>query len=70
MLYTLFVLFTGVYLGQEYTFIPSVKVLILNLIVYIKNNETTNERTNDENNTIDTHNKIEYIVNWLKEKIR
>ena len=68
MLYTLFVLFTGVYLGQEFTVIPSVKVLILNLIVYIKNNETIN--TIDSSDTIDKHNTITGIIDWLKEKFK
>lgn len=66
MLYTLLVLFTGVYLGQEFTVIPSVKVAILNLILYMKSNDTTN----DINDTVDKHYSVTEIINWLKEKFK
>lgn len=36
MLYTLFVLMTGVYLGQEFAIIPSVRIIIANLMVYLR----------------------------------
>jgi hypothetical protein len=36
MLYTLFVLFTGVYLGQEFAIIPSVRIIIANLMMYLR----------------------------------
>lgn len=36
MLYTLFVLLTGVYLGQEFAVLPSVRILIANLMVYLR----------------------------------
>ena len=67
MLYTLLVLFTGVYLGQEFTVIPSVKIAILNLIVYMKKNETINDTTND--GTIN-EGTIKEIIKWLKEKLK
>jgi hypothetical protein len=67
MLYTLLVLFTGVYLGQEFTVIPSVKIAILNLIVYMKKNETINDTTND--GTIN-EGTIKEIIKWLKDKIK
>lgn len=36
MLYTFFVLFSGVYLGQEFDIIPSVRIIIANLMVYLR----------------------------------
>lgn len=36
MLYTLFVLFAGVYLGQEFAVIPSVRIIVANLMVYLR----------------------------------
>jgi hypothetical protein len=36
MLYTLFILFTGIYLGQEFAIIPSVRIIVANLAVYLR----------------------------------
>lgn len=36
MLYTLFILFTGIYLGQEFAIIPSVRIIVANLVVYLR----------------------------------
>lgn len=36
MLYTIFILFTGVYLGQEFTLIPSVRVIVANAMIYLR----------------------------------
>lgn len=36
MLYTLFVLFAGVYLGQEFAIIPSVRILVGNAMIYLR----------------------------------
>jgi hypothetical protein len=36
MLYTIFILFTGVYLGQEFVMIPSVRVIVANIMVYLR----------------------------------
>ena len=36
MLYTLFILFSGIYLGQEYAVIPSIRILLANLLVYLR----------------------------------
>lgn len=65
MLYTLLVLFTGIYLGQEFTVIPSVKIAIFNLIVYMKKNETISDTNNTTN-----ENTIKEIIKWLKDKIK
>jgi hypothetical protein len=35
MLYTFFVLFSGIYLGQEFDILPSVRIIIENLILYL-----------------------------------
>lgn len=37
MLYTIIVLATGVYFGQEYQILPSVRILIANLMIYLRN---------------------------------
>jgi hypothetical protein len=36
MLYTVFILFAGIYLGQEFVIIPSVRVIVVNLMVYLR----------------------------------
>jgi hypothetical protein len=36
MLYTLFVLFTGIYLGQEFAIIPSVRIIMGNAMIYLR----------------------------------
>lgn len=33
MLYTLFILLTGIYLGQEFSIIPSIKIIITNMMI-------------------------------------
>ncbi len=70
MLYTLFVLCTGVYLGQEFTVIPSVKVAILNLLVYLKNNETIRDTNTTNDIAHNTDGTLNEIVKWLKERFK
>jgi len=36
MLYTFFVLFSGIYLGQEFDILPSVRIIMGNLMVYLR----------------------------------
>lgn len=36
MLYTIFILFTGIYLGQEFVMIPSVRVIVANIMIYLR----------------------------------
>mgnify|MGYP000078432040 CR=1 FL=1 len=36
MLYTFFVLFSGIYLGQEFDILPSVRIIVGNLMVYLR----------------------------------
>lgn len=35
MLYTIFLLLSGIYIGQEYAIIPSVRIIGRNLLVYL-----------------------------------
>jgi hypothetical protein len=37
MLYTIAILISGVYIGQEYQILPSVRILMANLFVYLRN---------------------------------
>ena len=37
MLYTIVILVSGVYIGQEYFIIPSVRILIENALIYLRN---------------------------------
>jgi hypothetical protein len=69
MLYTLLVLITGVYLGQEFTVIPSVKIAILNLMVYMKKNESITETTTNTPHDTINDSTIKEIIKWLKEKL-
>jgi hypothetical protein len=43
MLYTISILLSGVYLGQEYDVIPSIKIIFTNMILYLN---TLKEPTN------------------------
>lgn len=36
MMYTLLVLFSGIYLGQEYVIIPSIRIIGINMFVYLQ----------------------------------
>lgn len=36
MLYTLCILLTGIYLGQEYDIIPSIRILINSTLLYLR----------------------------------
>jgi len=56
MLYTLCVLITGIYLGQEYDIIPPVKFLAIQVLYLFKN-----EIDNDEEN-VDRMNGLFSIV--------
>lgn len=37
MLYTLFVLFGGIYVGQEFDNLPSLRVVVENIMIYLSN---------------------------------
>lgn len=37
MLYTIAILISGVYIGQEYQILPSVRILMANLLIYLRN---------------------------------
>ncbi len=36
MLYTLFILFSGIYLGQEFAMLPSIRIIVANTMVYLR----------------------------------
>jgi hypothetical protein len=49
MLYTLSVFITGIYMGQEYDMIPSIRLLFMNLLFYLRglqhiNNQQVNQQ--------------------------
>lgn len=46
MLYTIFILFTGIYLGQEFVILPSVRVIVANLMVYLRGLPDPNAQQN------------------------
>ena len=37
MLYTIIILISGVYIGQEYEIIPSIRILSANLLIHLRN---------------------------------
>jgi hypothetical protein len=47
MLYTLFILSSGVYLGQEYDIIPSIRILVANAMFYLRGLQDPNSRVAD-----------------------
>jgi hypothetical protein len=52
MFYSLFVLTLGVYLGQEYNIIPSIKLLGLGLLNNLQKIQLENEKENLETDTL------------------
>lgn len=50
MLYSLFVLTVGIYLGQEYAILPSVKILGITILNNLRkiSDENNNKETQDE----------------------
>lgn len=61
MLYTLFILLTGVYIGQEYTIVPSVKIVAVYCLNYL--NSLKEVQVNQENEEITTY-------TWLLKKLK
>lgn len=62
MLYTVFILFTGIYLGQEFVIIPSVRVIVANLMVYLRGLPDPNNQQNVAENA---HGWIQTIRRYL-----
>ena len=49
MIYTIIILISGVYIGQEYEILPSVRILIANLLIYLRNLRDPIETIRDQN---------------------
>ena len=60
MFYSIFVLLFGIYVGQEYDVVPSVRLMTLSLLRYIKENYT-----NDTNNNPTESNNDTFIYKFL-----
>lgn len=61
MLYSIFMLISGIYVGQEYDVIPSIKLVTINLINYVRNNLENNV----ENTIIIKETFIQKIIKLL-----
>lgn len=65
MLYTIFVLLTGVYIGQEYAVVPSVKIVAVYCINYL------NSLKENENNQRElAQNDADTTYTWLLRKFK
>jgi uncharacterized protein YqgC (DUF456 family) len=60
MIYTAVVLVIGIYLGQEYTIIPSIKIMLLGMLSYLKQIQEQAQAKEADSSTTTT---TEYIVN-------
>ena len=72
MLYSLFVLIFGIYLGQEYQGIPSIKLTYTETVKLLKNkNENENENETSESNSesnSDTKKSLAFLIKNLLKK--
>jgi hypothetical protein len=50
MLYSLFILTVGIYLGQEYTNIPSIKNVVSNMTCMLSNKKSTQQENKQQEN--------------------
>jgi len=50
MIYSIIVLTTGIYIGQEYDIIPSIRLLCLNVLSYLRNLQEINNPPIQQNN--------------------
>jgi hypothetical protein len=48
MLYSLFILTVGIYLGQEYTNIPSIKNVVSNMTCILSNKKSTQQENKQQ----------------------
>ena len=64
MLYTIIILISGIYIGQEYQVLPSMKIIITNLVIYLRNLKDPIETIRDENITQKIYEKIIKMVWW------
>jgi hypothetical protein len=59
MLYTLSVFITGIYMGQEYDMIPSIRILFMNILLYLRG------ISNNQNIVENAPNWVDYIRDFL-----
>jgi uncharacterized protein YqgC (DUF456 family) len=63
MLYSIFLLLIGVYVGQEYPVIPSVKLITLSLLRYIKDKS---EEVDKDPELRSNQNMQNFLSNFIK----
>jgi len=65
MLYTIAILISGVYIGQEYQILPSVRILMANLLIYLRNLRDPIENAAEQaNQNTSIYEKIVKIFWW------
>jgi len=64
MLYSFVLLLVGVYVGQEYPVVPSVKLMTLSLLRYIK--DKSEDSTNKDPNLSSDLNIQNFLSNFIK----
>jgi len=55
MFYSILLLLSGIYIGQEYHNLPSVRVMSIVILNYLKNLKNDNVNDNDNNNKDDNN---------------
>ena len=60
MFYSILLLLSGIYIGQEYHNLPSVRVLSIVILNYLKNLKNDNVNDNDNDNNKDDNNDSYY----------
>lgn len=68
MLYTIFVLLTGVYIGQEYSIVPSVKIVAVYCLNYLNSLKENADNNLQRNIDVDDDNGNTY--RWLLRKFK
>lgn len=67
MLYSIFLLLLGIYFGQEYQIIPSIRIITANIMLYFNQ---LRDPIEDQHQTRDftiikrMHNRIVYYLGW------
>jgi len=65
MLYNIFLLLLGIYLGQEYQIIPSIKITITNIMLRLSEPIENQINQNVQQNFIrQMYNNVIYYFNW------
>lgn len=66
MFYSIFVLLFGIYVGQEYDVVPSVRLMTLSLLRYMKENYTNNNVANNNDNNQDAY-FYKFLTKWFRQ---